>query len=89
MWKDGNFIGYSKKKEIKMQTKLQSAIESGVNILIGYLVALASQLIVFPQFGINIPLTDNLLIGFWFTVISLIRSYLVRRYFNKRHSNVD
>ena len=72
-----------------MQTKLQSAIESAVNILIGYLVALASQLIVFPQFGINIPLTDNLLIGFWFTVISLIRSYLVRRYFNKRHSNVD
>ena len=67
-----------------MQTKLQSAIESGINILIGYLVALASQLVVFPQFGINIPLTDNLLIGFWFTVISLIRSYLVRRYFNKK-----
>ena len=66
-----------------MQTKLQSAIESAVNILIGYLVALASQLIVFPQFGINIPLTDNLLIGFWFTVISLIRSYAVRRYFNR------
>ena len=84
MWKDGNFIGYSKKKEIKMQTKLQSAIESGVNILIGYLVALASQLIVFPQFGINIPLADNLLIGFWFTAISLIRSYAVRRYFNWR-----
>ena len=67
-----------------MQTKLQSALESAVNILIGYLVALASQLIVFPQFGINIPLTDNLLIGFWFTVISLIRSYAVRRYFNKK-----
>ena len=67
-----------------MQTKLQSAIESAVNILIGYLVALASQLIVFPQFGINIPLADNLLIGFWFTVISLIRSYAVRRYFNRK-----
>ena len=62
-----------------MQTKLQSAIESGVNLLVGYLVALVSQLVVFPQFGINIPLTDNLLIGFWFTVISLIRSYLVWR----------
>ena len=72
-----------------MQTKTQSLIESGINILIGYLVALASQLVVFPQFGINIPLTDNLLIGFWFTVISLIRGYAVRRYFNKRHSNVD
>ena len=67
-----------------MQTKLQSLIESGVNILIGYLVALTSQLVVFPWFGINIPLTDNLLIGFWFTVISLVRSYAVRRYFNKK-----
>ena len=72
-----------------MQTKLQSLIESGINILIGYLVALVSQLVIFPWFDIHIPLTDNLLIGFWFTVISLIRSYLVRRYFNKRHSNVD
>jgi hypothetical protein len=67
-----------------MQTKTQSLIESGINILIGYLVALASQLVVFPWFGIHIPLTDNLLIGFWFTVISLIRSYAIRRYFNRK-----
>ena len=68
-----------------MQTKLQSLIESITNILIGYIVAIASQLAVFPLFGINIPLSDNLLIGFWFTVISLVRSYAVRRYFNWRH----
>ena len=67
------------------QTKLQSLIESITNILIGYFVAIASQLAVFPLFGINIPLGDNLLIGVWFTVISLIRSYAVRRYFNWRH----
>ena len=70
------------------QTKLQSLIESIANIVIGYLVALASQLAVFPLFGINIPLSDNLLIGFWFTVVSLIRSYAVRRYFNWRYKNV-
>ena len=67
------------------QTKLQSLIESITNILIGYIVAIASQLAVFPLFGINIPLGDNLLIGVWFTAISLIRSYFVRRYFNWRH----
>ena len=67
------------------QTKLQSLIESITNILIGYFVAIVSQLAVFPLFGINIPLSDNLLIGVWFTVISLIRSYAVRRYFNWRH----
>ena len=68
-----------------MQTKLQSLVESITNILIGYFVAIASQLAVFPLFGINIPLSDNLLIGVWFMVISLIRSYVVRRYFNWRH----
>lgn len=65
-----------------MQTKKQSLIESLVNILIGYFTALFSQFLIFPLFNINIPLSDNLLIGFYFTLISLARSYLVRRYFN-------
>lgn len=64
-----------------MQSKIQSLIESIVNILIGYFTALFSQLLVFPLFDINIPLSDNLLIGLYFAIISLIRSYLVRRYF--------
>ena len=64
------------------QTKIESLIESLVNILIGYFTALFSQFLIFPLFDINIPISDNLLIGFYFTIISLIRSYLVRRYFN-------
>ena len=67
-----------------MQTKFQSFIESTVNILIGYFTALASQLLIFPLFNINIPIQDNLLIGLYFTLISLIRSYLIRRFFNKK-----
>ena len=67
-----------------MQTKYQSLIESLTNILIGYLTALLSQVLIFPLFDIYVSLQDNLLIGLYFTIISLIRSYLVRRYFNKR-----
>lgn len=67
-----------------MQTKYQSFIESLTNILIGYLTALLSQLIIFDLFDIDVAFQDNLLIGLYFTIISLIRSYLVRRYFNKR-----
>ena len=67
-----------------MQTKYQSLIESLINILIGYLTALLSQLLIFPLFDIYVTFQDNLLIGLYFTIISLIRSYLVRRYFNKR-----
>lgn len=64
------------------QTKIESLLESGVNIFIGYFVALISQVLVFPMFDINVPLSVNLWIGAWFTVISLVRSYVIRRWFN-------
>ena len=67
-----------------MQSKLQSLIESLTNILIGYLTALFSQILIFPLFDIYVTFQDNLLIGLYFTIISLIRSYLVRRYFNTK-----
>jgi hypothetical protein len=66
------------------QTRIGSLIESLMNIAIGYGVALLSQLAVFPMFGIHVSLSTNLWIGAWFTVISLIRSYIIRRWFNKR-----
>lgn len=65
------------------QSKKGSFIESCVNISIGYGVALVSQIIIFPMFGINVPLSTNIWIGVWFTVISLVRSYVVRRVFNR------
>lgn len=66
-----------------MQTKKQSLVESITNVIIGYCVALASQLTIFPIFDIDVQLSDNLLIGVWFTVISIIRSYVVRRVYNR------
>jgi hypothetical protein len=66
------------------QSKLGSLLESLMNIALGFGVALLSQLAIFPMFGINIPLSSNLWIGLWFTVISLIRSYVIRRWFNAR-----
>jgi hypothetical protein len=67
-----------------MQTRTHSMLESLTNTVIGYVVAICSQLIVFPLFDIHIPLQDNLLIGLWFTAISLTRAYLVRRWFVRR-----
>ena len=67
-----------------MQTRLGSLLEAIVNILIGYGVALASQVTIFPLYGVHLPLSTNLCIGGWFTAISLVRSYLIRRYFNAR-----
>lgn len=66
------------------QSRLHSALESAANVAIGYGVAVASQIAIFPLFGIHIPLADNLVIGGYFTLISLARSYLLRRWFNRR-----
>ena len=71
-----------------MQTRLQSFIESIINVTIGYGVALISQILVFPFFGIHISMESNLLIGAIFTVISIVRSYVVRRIFNRMHSRI-
>jgi len=67
-----------------MQTRPVSLLESIVNVLVGYLIAVASQIVIFPLFDIHIPLTDNALIGLWFTAISLARSYTIRRWFTAR-----
>ena len=67
-----------------MQSRWHSAIESLSNVAIRYGVALASQLLIFPFYDIDISLQDNIAIGVWFTLISLVRSYVIRRYFTKR-----
>ena len=66
------------------QSRIQSFIESTMNIAIGYIVALMSQIILFPMFDIHISIQTNLWIGAWFTAISLVRSYVIRRWFNAR-----
>ena len=67
-----------------MQSKVDSFKESLCNIAIGYAVAFLSQLLVFPLVGVDATYSQNFKIGFYFTVISLIRSYLVRRFFNNK-----
>ena len=66
------------------QTKAESFIETLINTAIGYGVALLSQIVIFPLFGIHVPLSTNLWIGAWFTAISIARGYVVRRWFNAR-----
>lgn len=70
-----------------MQSKKHSLIESVSNVLIGYFVALFSQMLIFPFFGIDVSLSDNVLIGLWFTLISIVRSYTLRRFFNRKLYN--
>ena len=70
-----------------MHSKLSSFIESLINILFGYGVALGSQLVIFPHYGVHLALHENMIIGCWFTIISLVRSYVIRRWFNRMLHN--
>lgn len=66
------------------QSKLESFVETCINTAIGFVVALLSQLLVFPLVGIDVPFSTNLEVGAWFTVISVARGYVIRRWFNAR-----
>lgn len=66
-----------------MQSRKMSGIEAVTSTAIGYLVALATQLAVFPLFQIEVSLSENLGIALIFTVVSIVRGYLVRRAFNR------
>jgi hypothetical protein len=65
-----------------MQTRWMSLVESVANITVGYGIAVLTQLAVFPMFGLHASQGGNLLIGLIFTVVSLVRSYVLRRLFN-------
>lgn len=67
------------------QSKTHSGMESVVNVLVGFGVALLTQILVFPLFDIHIPISHNLGISVVFTVVSLVRSYCLRRAFNYWH----
>ena len=65
------------------QTRLMSLIEAIANVAVGYGVAVATQLVVFPWFGLPARITDALAIGGIFTLVSLARSYALRRLFER------
>lgn len=67
------------------QSRRMSAVESVANVLAGYSIAVLAQILIFPMFDIHVSTADNLLIGLCFTVVSLVRSYTLRRVFNAFH----
>ena len=58
-----------------------SLIEAIANIAVGYGVAVGSQILVFPLFGLHMTLAQNLKVGAVFTTISIARSFALRRIF--------
>ena len=64
-----------------MQSRTMSLVEAVANVVVGFWLAVLTQILVFPLFGLAVTLTQNLLIGCLFTLTSIARSYLLRRLF--------
>jgi hypothetical protein len=63
------------------QSRVMSFVEAATNVVVGYVLAIATQLAVFPLFGLKAALGEHLAIGMTFVAISLARGYLLRRLF--------
>lgn len=65
------------------QSRATSFAEALANVTVGYLLALATQQLLFPLFGFEASLAEHGAIAAVFTLISLCRSYLLRRLFTQ------
>ena len=63
------------------QSRMASLAEALTNVVVGFAVALLTQLIIFPLFEIAAGLPEHMSIAAVFTVVSLLRSYALRRAF--------
>lgn len=66
------------------QSRLGSFIETVANTFIGFVATLAAQLVIYPIFDIHISFVSNLWMTCWFTFASILRGYVLRRWFNNR-----
>lgn len=67
------------------QLKRHSALEVCISTGIGFVVAFTANLIILPPFGFTPTFTQNLFLTIFFTIVSVIRGYAVRRLFNWLH----
>ena len=67
------------------QTRIGSFIEAWANVFIGFGINFVANMLILPHFGFtSLTLKINLVIGLVYTVISVVRSYVIRRWFNAR-----
>lgn len=66
------------------QTRLGSLIEAMISTIIGLAVTMTAAPIIYPIFGHSFTTAQNFGIAAVFTVISVVRQYVVRRWFNAR-----
>ena len=67
------------------QSRRHSMLEAIINVVVGFSINFLLNMLVFPLFGWQISAAQNIALGVIYTVISIIRSYSLRRAFNRWH----
>lgn len=68
-----------------MQSRLESLVEAFVSTFIAYGVSVVAQIYIMPLYGAKLTVSQNIQIVGIFTVISFVRTYWVRRMFERFH----
>ena len=63
-----------------MQSRVESFVEAWINVAIGFWINFAANYFILPLFGFNVSLSQTFWIGVAFTAISVLRSYIIRRW---------
>jgi hypothetical protein len=64
------------------QTRRMSIAETVVSTIVGFLITLLAQRFIFPAYGIHTSYAVDFQIVGWFTLLSIARGYVIRRFFN-------
>ena len=69
---------------VLMQSKKESFIETLTSVFIGWLIGVILNILVLPLFDYNITVIDSLWVSLIFTIVSVIRGYVIRGWFNSK-----
>lgn len=67
------------------QSRTHSFFEACANTAIGLIISFVAQAVLFKAYGIKASTDTQLWLVFWFTMVSIARSYVLRRFFNRLH----
>lgn len=65
------------------QSKKNSLIEAIVNTFVGFIVTLIASPVIYWICDVKMGYTKMTIVTLLFTIVSIIRNYVIRRWFNK------
>ena len=69
----------------KGQNKTMSLLESAASVFAGYVITVLIQYLLYPLFGITIPVMSALVISAITVLIAFFKNFAIRRAFNLLH----